>query len=466
MLQYTPLTPENAAPLQSIYARCTYRLCEYSLGVKLMWRAYLHPAFAFACGCLIVRNVIRGAVCYDYPVPAAEDADVEGALLAIEQDCMDRETELTISVVPEEAGGVLLRRYPRFRFTNEAAWGDYLYRAEDLIGFAGRRYSGQRNHIHRFRREHPDAAFCVLTEADLPMIRRFWEDYGAEFQKDGEVARRELSYAAALLEEVGRGFFCAGGLAEDGRLLALALGERCGNTLTVHVEKALYSCPGAYPALVQAFAAAFAGDLAWINREDDGRDKGLRTSKQQYLPAAMGAKLRFCVENELYALQEIPTLTTQRLTLTPLYEEDKAAYNALCLDDERNRWWGYDYRQDLQGPWTEDYFLHTAREDFAAHTAVNFAVRWEGECIGEVVLYRFDHRGGAELGCRIAPAYAGHGYGTEAFAAIADWGLYHLRLARIVAKCYHENRASYRMLASCMRLAGSDETFDYFEKTV
>ncbi|MEI3103992.1 MAG: hypothetical protein V8S97_07460 [Oscillospiraceae bacterium] len=56
-------------------------------------------------------------------------------------------------------------------------------------------------------------------------------------------------------------------------------------------------------------------------------------------------------------LGESPTVTTPRLTLTPLEERDEAAYNALCLDDARNRWWGYDYRQDLKGELTEDYFL-------------------------------------------------------------------------------------------------------------
>ena len=75
-------------------------------------------------------------------------------------------------------------------------------------------------------------------------------------------------------------------------------------------------------------------------------------------------------------------------------------------------------------------------------------------------------KGGWELGCRIDPAYAGHGYGAEAFAAAADWALFRLSLARVKAKCYKENAASYKMLSACMRPAGEDETFFYFEKTV
>ena len=77
-----------------------------------------------------------------------------------------------------------------------------------------------------------------------------------------------------------------------------------------------------------------------------------------------------------------------------------------------------------------------------------------------------DWRGGIELGCRIAPEYAGHGYGTEAFAAAAEWGLYGLLMERVVAKCYKQNTASYHMLSSCMRKTGEDDTFFYFEKLV
>ena len=262
------------------------------------------------------------------------------------------------------------------------------------------------------------------------------------------------------------GLFRAGGILWEGRLLAVALAEKCGETLVCHIEKALYSHAGVYPAMVQQFAAYYGGDCRWINREDDGRDRGLRTSKLQYLPAELGSKMRFEVGCELDALRHIPELTTERLTLSPFTDEDKAAYNTLCLDDDRNRWWGYDYRDDLKGELTENYFLDVTRQDFANRIAINFAVRLEGRCIGEVVLYNGDWRGSMEQGCRIAPEFAGHGYGTEAFAAVADWALYHLGLTRVVAKCYKENAASERMLSFCMRHTHDDETFRYFEKLV
>lgn len=465
MLQFQELTAAHGDRLRGYYRNCDYRLCEYSLGVKLMWRDHLHPSFAEVAGCLVIRNCIEGEYVFDYPI-AGPEADVEGTLRAIESWCAATGTPLVLSVVPEDKAQTLCLRYPRCRVISERPWKDYLYRTEELAAFAGRRYSGQRNHINKFRKQFPDARFVPLTMADNALIERFWGDYESEFHKDSASARRELGYAKELFGLLGTGWFCAGGLLDGERLVALSLGERCGDTLSVHIEKALYSCPGAYPTIVQAFAGHYADGCAWINREDDAADSGLRTSKLQYLPTFLSSKMRFEVANELEALREIPTIETERLTLTELRDEDRDAYNALCLDDERNRWWGYDYREDLVGELTEDYFLSVAREDFRRRQAVNFAVRLDGKLIGEAVLYHFDWRGGAELGCRIAPAYAGHGYGTEAFAAAAKWALYKLYAAKVVAKCYKENTASEKMLSSCMRRSGEDGTFYYFEKLV
>ncbi len=465
MLNFTPVTAEAMTLLRPYYETCTYRLCEYSAGVKYMWRDHLHSEYAIADGCLIIRNRLDGVTQFDYPIPGP-GGDVEAALATVEDDCRQRGVRPIFSVVPESEAGKLALRWPRVTITNARVWKDYLYRAEDLARFAGRHYSGPRNPINKFNKEHPGAEFIPLTVEDSALLETFWADYGAEFQKQSPGAKRELALAQEMFTHLDTGIFRAGGILWQGRLLAVALAEKCGDTLVCHVEKALYSHAGVYPAMVQLFAGYYGGDCRWINREDDGRDRGLRTSKLQYLPAELGGKMRFEVGCELDALRHIPELTTERLTLSPFTDADKASYNALCLDDQRNRWWGYDDRTDLKGPLQEDYILDVTRQDFENRIAINFAVRLEGQCIGEVVLYNGDWRGSMEQGCRIAPEYAGHGYGTEAFAAVADWALYQLGLMRVVAKCYRENTPSFKMLSSCMRHTRDDETFQYFEKLV
>ena len=467
MQTFKPVTKQDAAKLRRYYQDCDYGLCEYSVGVKLMWRTTLHPAWAEIAGCLVVRNVSAGQVVFDYPVPGPE-GDEDAALAAIEAYCLEKGVPPVVSVVPECKAQRLLARYPYVRVSNIRTWRDYVYYREDLQLFAGRRYSGQRNHIKKFRTQWPDAQLRPLTAADAPAIEQFWRDYEAEFPKGQNAkALNELQLAKKMLKMAGKAWFIAGGMFDGDKLIALSLAEKCGDTLIIHIEKALYSYTGVHPALVQSFADTFGRDCQWINREDDAADRGLRTSKLQYGPAKLAPKYCFEPQNELLRyVKAVPDLKTERLTLTALTEADIPAYNALVLDADRNRWWGYDDIGGLGGPVEERSFFDVAQRDFANRLAVNFAVRLDGKLIGEAVLYNFDYRGGAELGCRIDRAYDGSGYGTEAFAAVADWALYKVHLTRVLAKCFHENQASYRMLASCMRKSGEDETFTYFEKLV
>ena len=467
MLEFKSVQLKSVPRLRKYYSKCSYRLCEYSAGVKLMWRQHWHPAFAESHGCLVILNRSHhfGHI-FDYPVPLPGIGDVDAALDDIDDWCREQGMTPIFGVVPEEEREHLMNRYPYTVVDNDRLWQDYLYRAEDLINFAGRRYSGQRNHINKFRKLYPDAVYRPITREDADKVEAFWEEFHQIFNKEQALAKMELCSARKLMRQLGKPWVKAGAIELEGKFIAIALAEVCGDTLVCHIEKGLPQYEGVYPTMVQSFAAANAEGLRWINREDDAGDKGLRTSKLQYLPAELGAKVRIRVRNELAYLDAVPMLTSERLTLDALTESDKADYNRLCLDDERNRWWGYDYRKDLKGELTEAYFLEVTRHDFANKLAVNFAIRLDGKFIGEAVLYNFDYKGAAELGCRILPEYAGNGYGAEAFRRAAEWSIYQLGLYRLKAKCYKENEASRKMLSACMRSAGEDETFYYFEKTV
>ena len=206
MLNFTPVTAEAMTLLRPYYETCPYRLCEYSAGVKYMWRDHLHSEYAIADGCLIIRNRLDGVTQFDYPIPGP-GGDVEAALTTVEDDCRQSGIRPIFSVVPESEAGKLALRWPRVTITNERVWKDYLYRAEDLARFAGRHYSGQRNHINKFNKEHPGAEFIPLTAEDSALLETFWADYGAEFQKQSPGAKRELALAQEMFTHLDTGIF-------------------------------------------------------------------------------------------------------------------------------------------------------------------------------------------------------------------------------------------------------------------
>ncbi len=464
MLAFKKIEIEDADTLREYYSSCTYGLCDYSAGTMMMWKP-LRAEYALAAGCLIVRVYDGEKMYFHYPVPGP-NGDEDAALSELESYCIKKGISLSFSVVPKEKLAHIAERYPFCRIGGIRAWQDYIYRMEDMCSFAGRHYSGQRNHINKFCSSYPTAHFCVLTAADAPRLESFFEEYRSTLSEEETGRAEELLYTKELFRLLGRPDFPAGGIELEGKLIAVSMAEICGDMLLVHSEKALYQYEGVYPTLVREFANAFGEDLRWCNREDDAAEKGLRTSKLQYRPAYMGEKYRVDIENEAFYLKTIPEIKTGRLTLRAFQEQDIAAYQALCLDDAWNRYWGYDYRDDLHEELTERYFFEVQERDFARRLAVNFAITLEDRCIGEAIVYTFDMRGGAELGLRLLRDYSGHGYGREAFRALKDWALYSLGLRLARAKCYHENVASEKMLSSCMRPAGADETFLYFEAIV
>lgn len=454
--------------LAAYYKNCTLDICEYSLGIKLMWETTYHYAFAEVANCLICRDEYDGITYFDYPI-VGTGGDTEKALCAIETYCLEMDIPLRFTTLPASVLCGLTARYDGVRIHNTYYCGDYFYRAEDVMAFVGKKYAGQRNHIRRFYREHPNAVFRTLSFSDLPALGRFVERFDRAFQKkDGEaLAEREAAFD--ILYHRMNSLFRIGCMEVDGEIVGVALGEKCGNTLVEHIEKALAAdYEGIYPALFQAFVRAFGSDCEFVNREDDAADRGLRTSKMQYQPSHISQKFDVEVKSILDTVREIPCLKTERLTLDAITDADTVSYGRLCLDDAHNRYWGYDYRIDVKDGTVADgsYFCRMAREDFSNGRAINFAVRLRGELIGEVILYRFDCRGGAEIGVRILSEYTGKGYAKEAFAAITDWALYSLGLPRLYAKCFRANTASEKLLSAQMRKTGEDETMLYFEKRI
>lgn len=453
--------------LAAYYRASRHEVCEYSLGIKLMWETTYRYAFSEVAGCLICRDEYDGLTYFDYPI-VGEGGDVEAALTAIETYCLETDIPLRFTTLPPTVLGELIARYDGVRVRKTYYCGDYFYRTEDVRTFEGKKYAGQRNHIRRFYRTYPNAHFRPLTHDDLPALARFADRFDKSFQKQGSDALSEREAAFKILRLDRDDFFRIGCMELDGEIIGVALGEKCGDVLVEHIEKALAKeYEGVYPALFQAFVATFGTDCRFVNREDDAADRGLRTSKMQYHPSHIAQKYDIDVENILYTVDAIPRLATERLTLDAITARDADAYGRLCLDDARNRYWGYDYRSDADGETVDGaYFCRVAKTDFDARYAINFAVRLRGELIGEVVLYRFDNRGGCEIGVRILPAYGGCGYGRESFAAVADWALYTLGIPRITAKCFRRNTASEKLLSSQMRKIGEDETMLYFEKRI
>ena len=143
---------------------------------------------------------------------------------------------------------------------------------------------------------------------------------------------------------------------------------------------------------------------------------------------------------------ETPTLQTDRLRLRPFEEGDADALFALHSDAQVLRYWD-------SPPWSDlsraKGFIDGCRQLADEGVGVRLAVdrRDDDSFLGWCSFSRWnpDFRSGA-LGYCFASAAWGHGYATEAAAALLDWAFDTVPLNRVQAETDTRNAASARVL--------------------
>ncbi len=436
--------------------------CDYSIGAKYIWRDEFVIEYAIYNDTLIMKESCEDYLtAFYYPI----GKDVKGALTQIELYCKENNLPLYFCCIDNAKASEMLERYPFSKIVNERDWSDYIYDAEKFKTYSGKKLSGQRNHVNKFKKLYPDYQFSVIGEKDFEEVERFLCEYekATEFSSPLQVAEDEKlrDYLANVdkLNQVG------GVIRVGGKIVALSAGERVKDTLIVHIEKGLREYVGVYPTMASEFAKAFAVDgVKLINREEDCGDMGLRISKLQYHPIEVKEKNNIQVLTAFERIEKDVKIVTERLTLTEISIEDKEGYKDLYLDDELNAFWGYDYREDLgEKEPSCDYFYSFNRSLRESKEELSLMVKKDGELVGEVVLHEFDFFGGVEIGFRIAKSHQKKGYALESVSALIEYVKHKIKPSEIKAKCYRENTPSKTLLLKLgFKEKKRDEKYFYF----
>jgi len=170
---------------------------------------------------------------------------------------------------------------------------DYVYRSEDLIKLAGRRYHSKRNHISKFMRTHSftyaqlesdHVRGCSELAERWCKWRRCEEDMN--LLDEWEAVREALKHFSSL--RIGGGMILI-----DNRVEAFAIGELLNRqTAVVHIEKANPQIPELYAIINQQFSERSWQKVPYINREQDLGEPGLRKAKLSYYPDHLAEKFQ------------------------------------------------------------------------------------------------------------------------------------------------------------------------------
>ena len=275
------------------------RSCDYTVADMLMWREWFDKYWTIVDGSLVVHmKAYDQGPTYMLPLGGSEESRHNALKEIIETSRAKEETLRFMAVTDADLKwlqtmneeGVLPGT---LESETSPDWWDYVYTAEDLVTLSGRKYSTQRNHINKFNRDYPMYTFEQINDSNKVALQNFYDKYEDEFQKDQPILAEERIRIREILENMDLYQPRTGCLKLGEYVVGFAIGEVLGDTLFTHVEKASADIPGTYPMLTQQFNAYVTEkhpEVAYINREEDMGDLGLRQAKEAYNPVFMVKK--------------------------------------------------------------------------------------------------------------------------------------------------------------------------------
>ncbi len=294
MLEFQPLTLGDLPRLRDFFKYSGGRICDTTPGTVFMWRDMYRTEYAVCDGSLYFKVDYPG-LGPTFPLPLGGGRPEHFRRIA--EYCCRQQLPISFCPVPREELDRLQDFFPNSAATANRDSFDYLYRAEDLQFFRGKKLSGPRNHVNKFLKTYGNWTFGDLTEDQVPEVLAFLDRYAAGWDKAAPSFHEEVSKNREVLEHLSAYDMKGGVLRVDGGVVGFSLGEIVGDTLFTHIEKADRDYEGCYQMLVAQFAQRFAGGTAaFINREDDAGDLGLRASKLRYQPVALLEKFIVTIE--------------------------------------------------------------------------------------------------------------------------------------------------------------------------
>ena len=284
MIQFRDLTLEDIPAVRKFFEAYGSRSCDVTIGGAFMWRRYFETQ-VYMDDTLLLFKVMRspGKIAFLTPY-----GDTERGIRLIFEYCMANDVSAAFCAVTDRE----LRFYEANYHVRDVAfnrtWSDYLYEAERHRTFAGKKLSGQRNHVNKFLKTYDNWSYEGITKENLAEVRAFCEEIGQLRAKESDTYDAEQEILTEVFEHLDEYGFFGNVLRVDGVIVAMAMGEIIGDTLFIHIEKARRDYFGAFQMNVREFAKAHTNDeVCYINREDDSGDEGLRMSKLSYQPCEL-----------------------------------------------------------------------------------------------------------------------------------------------------------------------------------
>ena len=275
-MTFHQLSLSDREAMQAVTLPSGRRNCNYTFANLVGWKFLFNTEVCVLENTVVLRYTFDGQRAYmvctsetlslELIEALLDDSNGDLTLIGLEDAQVEQLSGFSISVEP------IRDQY------------DYIYRRADLATLHGKHLDAKRNHIHRFRAEHPVFEYRPLTPELFDECRRLtaiWQE-----EKGGsDTINAEKQVMETIFSNWDALGMIGGSIFVDGRMVAFTYGSAVTtDTFDVCVEKADRRVEGAFAIINQQFAKHLPEQYIFLNREEDMGIPGLRQAKLSYHP--------------------------------------------------------------------------------------------------------------------------------------------------------------------------------------
>ena len=280
-LTFHPLTLSDREAMQAVTLHSGRRNCNYTFANLVGWQFWYYTEVCVLANAVVLRYTFDGQRAYMVCTSEALSTELIEALLD------DSNGDLTLIGLEDSQVAQLPTSHP-ISVEPVRDQYDYIYRRTDLATLHGKHLDAKRNHIHRFRAEHPDFEYRPLTPESFDECRRLTEIWQVE-KNVNDNGNETINAEHRVMETIFSNWdalgMIGGSIFVDGRMVAFTYGAAVtADTFDVCVEKADRRVEGAFAIINQQFAEHLPEQYVYLNREEDMGIPGLRQAKLSYHP--------------------------------------------------------------------------------------------------------------------------------------------------------------------------------------
>ncbi len=269
-----------------LLSQCKTRASDYSFANIWGWAPYYNLEWRFEDELCWIRQTMHGVTTYWAPIGQWENVQNWSKYQEISSGN-------NFIRIPEELKNIWQNSLiDKIEIHQARGQWDYLYSGQELHDLNGNRFHKKKNLLRQFQKLYNYkycslSANCAETVLNMQVEWCRWRDC-----ESSEALLAENDAVARVLAHWNEiPGLCGGIIRIDDVPVAYTIAEAIAeDTLVIHFEKAATGIKGAYQAINWLFIDDMGKNYAYINREQDLDDEGLRKAKLSYNPIGFTEK--------------------------------------------------------------------------------------------------------------------------------------------------------------------------------